>query len=254
MSAAAIGIIAFLCIIGGAVIGWLIRNILPEHHLSGDSRDGVKMMFGMIATMSALVLGLLVSSAKNTFDDMSNAITESSAKIIMLDRAMAQYGPQTQDIREQLRKLIASRVNMVWPEGKKALPDITSFEKLPPTLEVIAIKLRELTPQNDSQRAYQSEALQLCKEVLQTRWLTIERAQMSLPTVFRVVLLFWFTILAVCIGLLAPPNKTVLAAIVVCAISVGGAIFLIEEMNNPLRGLVKVSNAPLINALKNMGK
>ncbi len=143
---------------------------------------------------------------------------------------------------------------MIWHENKKDKADIASFEKSPPTMELIAIKLRELTPQNDLQREFQSEALQICREMLQTRWLTLERAQMQMPTVFRVVLLFWFSILAVCIGLLAPPNKTVLAAVVICAISVGGAIFLIEEMNNPLGGVVKVSNAPLVKALENMGK
>jgi hypothetical protein len=254
MSAVTIAVIAFVCIFGGALIGMLLRNNLPDHHLSGDSRDAIKMASGMIATLSALVLGLLVSSAKNSFDGMNNAITQSSAKLIILDRTIAQYGPETQPIRDQLRGSIAKWVAVLWPENKTNVEGLSSFEKSPLTMELVADKLRALTPQNDSQRTSQSEALQLCKDLMQTRWLVIEQAQVSLPTVFLVVLLFWLAILFGSIGLFAPVNKTVLVSLLVCTMSVAGAIFLIEEMNKPLTGIVKVSSAPLIKALEHIGK
>jgi hypothetical protein len=253
MSATVIGLIAFVCVMGGTVAGLLMRKTLPEHHLTGDSKDAVKMGSGLIATLSALVLGLLVSSAKNSFDEMNSAIAQSGAKLILLDRTMAHYGPETQPIRQALRGMVIERIAMVWPEHKTAIDGVAAYEKSP-TVEVIADKLRELTPHNDSQRTFQSEAIQLCKEIVQTRWLVIEQSQISLPVAFLVVLLFWLTILFGSIGLFAPVNKTVLAVLIVCAISVGGAIFLIEEMNKPLSGLVKVSSAPLIKAVENMGK
>jgi hypothetical protein len=254
MSAIAVGIIAFVCVFGGTLLGLLLRKTLPDHHLTGDSKDAVKMGTGLIATLSALVLGLLVSSAKNSFDDMSSAITQSSAKLIMLDRTMTHYGPETQPIRQMLSRSVVAGIKMIWPEKNTKIDGIGAFEKAPASMEIVADKLRELTPQNDSQRALQSEALQLCKEILQTRWLAIEQAQTSLPPTFLVVLLFWLTILFGSIGLFAPSNKTVLVVLFVCAMSVGGAIFLIEEMNKPLRGIVKVSSAPLIKAVENMGK
>ena len=254
MSATVIGLIAFVCVLGGTIIGLLLRKALPEHHLTGDSRDAVKMGSGLIATLSALVLGLLISSAKNSFDEMSSAITQSSAKLIMLDRTMTHYGPETQPIRQMLRNLLITRIEMFWPEHKVEIDGVAAFEKAPATMELVSDKLRELTPQNELQRAFQSEALQLCKEILQTRWLAIEQSQISLPPMFLVVLLFWLTILFGSIGLLAPANKTVLAVLVVCAMSVGGAIFLIEEMNTPLTGFVKVSSAPLIKTVEFMGK
>lgn len=254
MSAVIIGVIAFVCVFGGTVIGLFMRKTLPNHHLTGDSRDAVKMGSGLIATLSALVLGLLVSSAKTSFDDMSTAITQSSAKLIMLDRAMARYGPETQPFRQALRNSVILRIKMVWPEVKSNINVSDTFEKSPAIAEILGDKLRALTPQNDSQRAFQAEAIQLCKELLQTRWLVIEQSQVSLPPIFLVVLLFWLTILFGSIGLLAPPNKTVVAVMVVCALSVAGAIFLIEEMNSPLSGMVKVSSAPLVKAVENMGK
>lgn len=254
MSAVIVGCIAFLCVMGGTIVGLLMRRALPEHHLTGDSKDAVKMGSGLIATLTALVLGLLVSSAKNSFDEMNNAITQSSAKLIMLDRTMAQYGPETKPIRDMLRTTVMARIKMVWPHHAGKIDATDAFEKSPPTAEMVAHQLRSLTPQNDTQRTLQADALQLCKELLQMRWLVIEQAQVSLPTVFLVVLMFWMMILFGSIGLFAPANKTVIAVLVVCAMSVAGAIFLVEEMNSPLSGVVKVSSAPLIKAVENMGK
>ncbi len=254
MSAAIIGIITCVCVLGGLFAGMRLRKNLPDHHLSGDSKDAVKMGSGLIATLSALVLGLLVSSAKTSFDDMSNAITESGAKLIMLDRALARYGPQTREIRDQLRNSVAKWILVVWPEHGTDVEGMKVFEKSPATLELVINQLRELVPQNDSQRTSQSDATEICTQLLQTRWLVIEQSQISLPIVFVIVQMFWLTILFGTIGLFAPPNKTVIAALVVCAMSVGGAMFLIEEMNKPLSGIVKVSSAPLIKAVEHMGK
>lgn len=254
MGAVVIGIITFVCVFGGTIVGMLLRKTLPNHHLSGESKDAVKMASGLIATLSALVLGLLVSSAKSSFDDMSNAITQSGARLIMLDGILAQYGPQTQDIRVQLRDSVAKWITVVWPEQGPSVDGMQVFEKSPATLEMVINQVRSLIPQNETQRIFQSDAMQICRELLQTRWLVIEQAQISLPPAFIVVQLFWLTILFGTIGLFAPANKTVLAALIVCAMSVAGAIFLIEEMNRPLNGIVKVSNAPLIKAIEHMGK
>ena len=254
MSAVLLGLIAFVCVMGGTVAGLFLRKMLPSHHLTGDSKDAVKMGAGLIATLSALVLGLLVSSAKNSFDDMSNALTQSGTKLVLLDRTLANYGPETRPIREVLRSSVIARIAMVWPENKAEIDGTDKFEKAPPTAEMVAAKLRALTPQNDAQKTFQAEALQLCKEMLQIRWQVIEESQVSLPVALLVVLLFWLTILFGSIGLFAPANKTVLAVLIVCAMSVSGAIFLIEEMNKPLSGMVKVSSAPLIKAVENMGK
>jgi hypothetical protein len=112
MNAIAVGIITFVCVFGGAVAGMFLRRFIPEHHLTVDAKDAIKMGAGLIATLSALVLGLLVNSAKNSFDDMNDSIIQTSAKVIMLDRAMARYGPQTQPIREILQHTVIAILNM----------------------------------------------------------------------------------------------------------------------------------------------
>jgi hypothetical protein len=67
----------------------LLRRVLPEHHLSTDSKDVVKLGMGLIGTMAALVLALLIASAKSSFDTQSNEVMEMSADFMLLDRTLA---------------------------------------------------------------------------------------------------------------------------------------------------------------------
>lgn len=253
MSAVVLGVVSLVCTLVGLAVGMVLHNTLPNHHLSSDSREAVKIASGLIGTLAALVLGLLVSSAKNSFDAMNDAIIEGSAKLIMLDRILAQYGPQTGEIRSEFRKSFVKRISQIWPEHGNFASEMTSTEKSPLAMEILAVKLTELKPENDTQRDFQNSAMQICKDIQQMRWLVIERAQVSLPPLFIVILLFWLTMLFGTFGLLAPTNKTVIGALIICAMSAAGAIFLIEEMNRPLGGMVKVSSAPLVKAIEHMG-
>src|SRR5437762_10065841 len=118
-SSLTIGLICAGCIFGGALLGLLLQRLIPEHHLRDTSRDTVKVVTGMIATLAALVLGLLVSSAKSSFDEVDTAVTQNGAKIILLDRELANYGPETKDVREQLRRTVVDGVDMFWREEKR---------------------------------------------------------------------------------------------------------------------------------------
>ena len=164
MSSLTIALISAGCIFSGVLLGLLLRGRLPDHHLSNDSKDTVKLGAGMIATLSALVLGLLVSSAKSTFDTVSSEITQGAAKIIQLDRALANYGPATQDAREQLRRATVAGIAAVWPEEKTALPGMTTFERAN-GMEQVQATLRELTPATDAQRQLLAQAQQTSGEL-----------------------------------------------------------------------------------------
>jgi len=253
MSSLSIALISAGCIFGGVLLGLLLRGLLPDHHLTNESKDTVKLAAGMIATLSALVLGLLVSSAKNTFDTVGSEITQSAAKIILLDRVLANYGPATKDVREQLQRSVAAGVTAVWPEQKTAVPGMTTFERAN-GMERMQAKLRELTPASEAQRQLLAQGQQIGGELLQFRWLVIEQTQNALPMPFLVLLLFWLTLLHMSFGLFAPRNATVLLVLFLCALSVSGAIFLILEMNHPLSGFIKVSSAPMLKALEHLGQ
>ena len=253
MSSLTIGFISAGCIFGGALLGLWLQGVLPQPHLRDTSKDTVKMVAGMIATLSALVLGLLVASAKSSFDATNSAIIQNGAKIILLDRVLATYGPETKDAREQLRRAVADGIEMFWPEEETVGSGMTAFERAN-AMEMIQAKLHNLTPVTDAQRKLQSQAEQITGDLLQARWLLIEQAQNALPLPFLVGLLFWLTTLHLSFGLFAPRNATVITVLLISALSVSGAIFIILEMNHPLQGMIKVSSAPMHKALEHLGQ
>ena len=238
---------------GGALLGLLLSSLLPEHHLRDNSKDTVKVVAGMIATLAALVLGLLVGSAKSSFDALNTEITQSGTKIILLDRVLAAYGPETKDAREQLRLGVATVVETFWPEEKTEGSGLAGFERTN-RMETLQTKLRALTPATDAQRQLLSQAQQISGDLVQSRWLVIEQAQGALPMTFLVVLLFWVTMLHISFGLFAARNATVITVLLISALSVSAAIFIILEMNHPLQGMIKVSSAPLRKALEHLGQ
>lgn len=253
MSSLTIAFVSAGCMFGGVLLGMLLRSLLPDHHLRDDSKDTVKVGAGMIATLAALVLSLLISSAKSSFDTMNAAITQAAAKIILLDRMLADYGPETQAAREQLRRSVAAGMEMIWPAENTGLSGLTAFERVN-GMELVQAKLRELTPATDAQRQLLAQAQQICGDLRQLRWLSIEQARVGLPPAFLVVLLFWLSMLFASFGMFAPPNATVIMVLLICALSMSGAIFLIVEMNQPLQGMIKVSSAPMRNALEHLGQ
>ncbi len=248
-----ISLISAGCISGGTLLGLALRRMLPDHHLTEDSKDAIKVGAGMISMMSALVLGLLVGSAKSNFDATNAAMVQGGAKVILLDRLLANFGPETKEIRDGLRKAVAAFIETLGTDEPVTKVGATAFERNT-RLEKLLGKIRELKPQNEGQRVLQSQALDLGHEMMLTRWLQIEQAQTPLPRPFPVIVLFWLTMLYTTFGILAPRNATVLTVMLVGALALATAMFLIVEMNQPLGGAIRVSNGPMVKALEHLGR
>lgn len=253
MSPLAISLIVFVCVFMSAIAGIIINSMLPAHHLSKDSKEVIKLSMGLIATLAALVLGLLTSSAKSTFDLSNSELQQSAANSIQLDRALAHYGPETKLIREQFRQIITDRLHATWPEKDVPPVNVDTRERLQ-AVEALWGSIGKLSPQTDAQRECKAQAQQIGRDLMSMRWLVFAQAKSPLPMQFLVVLAFWLCILFGGFGLLSPRNATVIVSIILCALAVSGAIFLVLEMNNPLGGLIKVSSAPLQYALSQLGQ
>jgi hypothetical protein len=251
VSAVAIGLIVFALVFGSALLAMFVQRALPEHHLSADSKDVVKLGIALIATMSALVLSLLVASAKSAYDTRNNQLVQVAADIILLDRALARYGMETKDARSSLQHSVAITVERFWPA---AGPRPISIDPNASPVEDFAEKVEELSPQSDAQRLLRSQALTMALEVGRTRVLLFENLGSSIPVPFLVVLVFWLCMIFASFGLFAPRNATVIAVLCVCALSVAGAIFLILELDRSFEGLLQVSGAPLRAALAQLGR
>jgi len=225
-----------------------LRNTLAGHHLSTDAKDVVRLGTGLIGTIAALVLGLLIASAKNSYDTQSTQIKQMTANIILLDNFLEQYGPETGAIRNLLRRGVVILADRMWRENNSDLAKAAPFEASAAS-EAFYLKLQELSPQNDFQRSLQARAIQLSTDIAQARLLLFAQMGNSIPMPFLVVLIFWLTIIFASFSLFAQPNAIVLGSLLIFALSAAGAIYLILELGQPFAGLMQISCAPLRNAL-----
>jgi len=250
MGPAAMASVVFACVFGGALLGLGLRSILPEDHLSQDTKDVVKLGMGVIATMAALVLGLLIASAKESYDAQSRAVTQMSANFILVDRLLAHYGSEAKEARNRLRDAVGLVLDGIWPQGARKTVQLEPTASAEGFFDEIA----SLEPRNDAQRSIRDRALQLSSDIGQTHWLLVEQTALSIPSPFVAVLILWLSVLFSSFGLFAPRNSTVIATMLLCALSVSTAIFLILELELPFGGIVQVSSAPLRNALANLSQ
>jgi hypothetical protein len=250
MSSLAIGWIVFGIILGGALLGMALRTLLPEHHLGQESRDVVKLGMGLLATISALVLGLLVASAKSSFDAQRTGLAQLAANAILLDRILAHYGPETKGARDQLRGAVDSWLDQTWPQDRSR----PGREVAPGVNEGLYDTIQALAPKNEAQRSLQAAALKTSVDIGQARWLLFAEKGSSIPVPFLVILVFWLAVLFASFSLFARPNATVVIALLLSALSVAAALFLILELDRPFDGVIEVSSDPLRRALGQLGR
>ena len=252
MSPWADALVVLVAVFASGLLGLYLRSFLPVQHLQEDSIGMVRLCTGVIATLAALVLGLLVASAKANYDRVNDDVSHAAASVVLLDRTLAQYGPQTQEARSLLRTAVASTVSSVFSKHGHGVADLDDPQRLA-TGQKLQAALWQLTPENDAQRMLKAGALELSNEVAQTRLLVITQSGGSIPSVFLVVLVLWLAIMFAGFGLITSNNPTVLVVLFLCALSLAGAVLMIEELNRPLEGFMKVSSAPMRYALTHIG-
>jgi hypothetical protein len=250
VSPIAVSLIAFLIIMAGAVAGGVLRKTLPGHHLADDARDVFRLGAGLIGTIAALVLGLLIASAKSSFDTQRSQVQHITADLVLLDQLLAQYGPEARPIRELMRQAVDPLIGRIWRESRAA--NDAPFAATTVAEDAFAT-IGELAPQTDAQRSLKARAIQVSTELAQTRLALFVQAGSSIPMPFLGVLVFWLAIIFASFSLFARLNPTLIAGFVVFALSASCALFLILEMSQPFAGLMQIPSAPLRNALAPLG-
>jgi len=251
MSPTLVGLIVFAGVFGGALLGLRLRKSLPDPHLSAETKDVVKLSMGLVATMTALILGLLIASAKESYDTQKSGVINMSAKVAFLDRLLAIYGSEAGEARTVLRASVEGALASMWPDKK--------FQRArmePRTSDGQALyhSVQKLTPRDDEQRALKSQAVQIVTDLGQMRWLLFEEAGSSISTPLLVVVGAWLALIFTSFGLFAPSNNTVIVALMVASLCVSGSIFLILELDQPFGGVIQISNGPMRKALEHLGK
>lgn len=241
-----ISLLSLVLMLGGAATGSLLRRALPDHHLDEHAKDIVRLGAGLVATISALVLGLLISSASSSFEAQRNEVRQMAANIILLDELLERYGPEARPIRQTLRATIEPLVLQLWGElgarGRQAMAPIRNASRA-------YMALHELTPQTGAQRSIKKQTIQTATDIQRSRLMLFERSHAGIPAPFLAILIFWLTMIFVSFCLFSPLNPTSIVALIFIALSASGAIFLILEMGQPFDGLMQISSRALRTAL-----
>jgi ABC-type amino acid transport system permease subunit len=246
--------IAFLCAIGAALLGMCLRPRLPADHVSDDAKEIAKMVLAILGTLAALVLGLLIASAKSSLDGKIDQLKQAAARTVELDRTLAQYGPETKEMRDRLQKIAESRVRWMWPGHDVTAEMEEESISRGRGIEAIQRELLNLAPRDDARRWFKTTALDITNDIAEARWMGYLNISGSIQTPFLVVLIFWLTAIFASIGIFSPRNSHMVATLALCALSVSAAIFLIVEMDRPFSGFIEVPISAVAPALNELNK
>ena len=246
MSALTLSGIIFVLTLGGIFLGTLLRRALPKHHLNSHAKDAVRLGAGLTATIAALVLGLLIAAAKGSFDTQTSQVRQITANLILLDNILAQYGPETRAIREQIRSTIDPFADGLWREKEAGT---TRPVETNAAAERVYLEIHKLSPHDDLQRLLKTRAVQISNDLAQVRFLLFVESENLIAKPFLAVLALWLMIIFASFSLFSPLNGTVFTCLFLFALSAASAIFLIMELSRPFTGLMMISSTPLRNAL-----
>jgi hypothetical protein len=239
------------CLIAAVLVGRTLRGLLPEAHLSAESKDAVKLAMGLVATMSALVLGLLVSSAKGSYDTERSEVIQMAAKVAFLDRVLSVYGPEAVEARARFHEAVKAAIGQMWPEQAGRPP------RLAPNMQAgnaVYAAVQDLSPHDDTQRKLKDQATSVATDLGQLRSLLVAQSVPSISVPMLIILVAWLVVIFLGFSVLAPPNATTFLALMISALAVAGAIFLILELDQPFGGLIHISSEPMVNALDQLEK
>ncbi len=251
MNSTQTGIVVFICTFGAALLAMYLRGKLPPNHLDGDSKDVVKLVMGLVATMAALVLSLLISTAHTAYDAQEAEIGQLGVHVFQLDHVLAGFGPPGAKARSVLRNLVADDLARTWPQ-KGAAPSVYAPAQQIAEADQLFADIAALPASTSVEQMAQSHALSLLSSLSETRRLMSVQSRASVSWFVLLVLVCWLTLLFFGFGLFARLNRTVVIALIAGAVSVATACVLILEMSQPYRGWMTVSSAPIREALQQM--
>lgn len=247
MSPILVAVMVAVFMMAGALVGSFLRKNLPSHHFDEESQDVVKLGLGFLATLSALVMGLVVSSSKASYDAKAEMIHTSAALIIQLDSNLRGIGPEADPARQLLKNAVESTMDQLWGNKRVnsgALSDTNKRE-----LGQLQKMLFSLSAKSELQREAQANALKALSELARLNAVAFTQQGSDVMTPLLVVVSCWMMITVLGWNLFAPCNRMVMAVNVVCSLSVASAIFLILEMDQPFNGVVEISDAAMRAAL-----
>jgi hypothetical protein len=232
-------------------LGAWIGRVLPDHHITDASRTHITTAVAIVATLTALVLGLAINNANQMRVTMVNDLTLLSIGLSRVDGLLRRYGPAGDEARASLRQFAAQTSEDLFPQTPGKQPDLTNSQTVM-TLERVQDQIVALQPHDDAQSWQRSLALSLWDGVVGTRWAITEQEFTKTPQGVVVILTFWLAILYCTYGLFMPRHLTSVMTTALSATAVASAMFLILEAHTPFSGLVAISSGSLFEAVRSL--
>jgi hypothetical protein len=243
-----ISLVVLVIVFCSAMLGMLVSRILPQNHLTDQTKSVVNLSTGVIGTLTALVLGLLIAAAASSFNTKNQEVILIAADVIRMDRLLRRYGPEADGLRDLLRRYTTMKIQDLFAEGTTKVPSLENPSTVA-LLEELQDRLVAFDASNPNQRWLQSQALQLVSAIAGARWLLAEQSTIGIAVPLLALVVFWLSLLFLSFGLFAPRNATAILALFLCALAVAGAIEMTQELNVPFRGIIRISSKPMKNAL-----
>lgn len=246
-----IAVILFVGLVGVSLLGGRLARLLPEEQLSAESKDAVKLAMGLIATMTAVLLGLLITSAKGTYDTEESEVMQMASKVAFLDRVLRLYGPEAADARRELRDAVADGVQHIWPAKRSGAVRLDPNQQMG---DAVYVAIHRLSPHDDTQRTLKTQAATLMVQLAELRSLLQAQSVPSVSKPLLIALVSWLVVIFFGFSLVAPANATSTLALVAGAFSVACALFLVLELDHPFAGVIRIPSEPMMNVLNHLAK
>jgi hypothetical protein len=242
LAAVGVAFVAFVLIELSIAAGLWFRARVPEAHLSGDSKDVIRLATALIGTMAAVVLALLFASTRTSYEATNTNVSQLTARVIELDHALQDYGPQGAPLRKTLRGDLVTVVDSIWPDDAQG-------RSTQPREVLVLTQVRELTPESPQQASLQTRALAVGSDLEKLRLSLLAQPPDSISRPFVTVLVLWLCFIFFSFSMSSKANTTLVVVLFICAFSASSAIYLILELGQPFDGLMQISNAALRHAL-----
>jgi hypothetical protein len=246
------GLASACAVFGAGMAGLYLFRWLPAHHRTAETRDVVRLGMNMISILAALALGLLIASAKGTFDRADQQLRDYAADITQLDQTLRRYGPETAPIRAELLHYSDFVVSTTWPEQGEADNHELESRDAGDSLDGVLGAILALPQHTEQQGWLRTRALDLASRIIHTRWMLLISQHGTLSPVLVVLVVSWIAFIFASFGLDAPRNATVVTALLVCSLSIGAAIYVILDMETPFDSPITVSGEPMKSALDHL--
>jgi hypothetical protein len=235
-------LISFIAIAAGIATGMLLHWRLDEKHVAA-AKETIRLGASFLATLSAVLISLMIASAKSSYDTQDSRFRQLATYLVEADRLLSQYGPESKEMRLLMRQAVPAAIDRIWREKRAALQD-SAFTSAS-LAEQLNGAIAALTPANDAQRALKVRIELAGAEIARTRLLMFSDGEPAILTPFLLILIFWLAVVFASYSLFVEQGRIVIVALLVFALSISSALFLVADLSQPFVGLMQLPKEQL---------